>query len=100
MPLARCDVERNVADDLHRAEAFTQIDQRKRRTHQSPRNCRRALTAPQASPTRGQTLNHTKCPAANSVAAVIQGGSVEASTSKPKRRIDEPSLRASASCRL
>ena len=100
VPLALGDVERDAADDLHRAEALAKIEERKRRVHPSPRKCRRALTAPQASPTLGQSLKTRAVPTANSATATIQGGGVEASTSKPKRRIADPSLRASASCRL
>ena len=61
VPLALGDVERDAADDLHRAEALAKIEERKRRAHPSPRKCRRALTAPQASPTLGQSLKTRSC---------------------------------------
>src|SRR3984885_2945661 len=100
VPFALINVERDAPDDLHRAEILAKIEERKRRVHPSPRKCSPALTAPHASPTLGQSLKTRTVPAANSATATIHGGGVEASTSKPKRRIADPSLRASASCRL
>ena len=92
MSLAARDLERDAADDLGRAEALAQVEQREGGGHAGRPNARRSFTTPQASPTRGQSSRRDATPAPNSRSATIQGRAVAESTSKPKRRITEPSL--------
>ena len=78
-------------------ETLVEVDQREGDAHAWLLALKRTLTTPQASVTFGQMSQVAPTPPQNRTSAINQGAADAASTSKPNRRITDPSLRAKAS---